>query len=127
MAALAEGGVFIGSTKKKCNQGIFPGLNCMGGVTGRALQCAVIIKGKVCGYVYPGRGGYANLMSGVITNLVTGIPNGAVMAGKAHCLCTNDRVFLELGERGFPVFGEKGGNPAIVADGTFFGGICTFG
>jgi hypothetical protein len=25
------------------------------------------------------------------------------------------------------VLGKKGGNPAIVADGTFFGGICTFG
>jgi hypothetical protein len=48
------------------------------------------------------------------------------MTGKTHCLRTNDRVFLELGERGFPVFGEKGGNPAIVADGAFFGGICTF-
>jgi hypothetical protein len=66
-------------------------------------------------------------MSGVIANLVTGVPHGSVMAGKTHCLCTNDRVFLELSERGFPVFDEKGGNPAIVADGTFFGGICTFG
>jgi hypothetical protein len=66
-------------------------------------------------------------MSRVVAYLVPGIPHGAVMTGKTHRLCTNNGVFLELGERSFSVFGEEGGNPPVVADGTFSGGICTFG
>jgi hypothetical protein len=127
MAAPAKGGVIIGSTEKKCNQGIFFGLNCVGCVTGRALQCAVVIKGKVLRYAYPVRRGYAHLMSGVIADLVTGIPHGPVMTGKTHCLRTNDRVFLEGSEGGFPVLPEESGKPPVVADRTFFGSVSTQG
>jgi hypothetical protein len=79
MAALAEGGVFIGGTEKKCNQGIFAGLNCVWCVTGRALHGTVIIEGKVLGYAYPVRGNVSHLMSRVVAYLVTGIPHGPIM------------------------------------------------
>jgi len=95
----------------------------MGAVAGCAVHFSLFIEGKNFRYLYLCRRGDANLVFSVVMYLLARIHRRAVMAGKAHVgirrgVCTGKGSQVSA-----PFFIEEGVDPAVVADGAFFGRI----
>jgi hypothetical protein len=122
-----EGGVFVRGTEKKFYKRLFFRFNGMGSMAGRTLHCPVIIKGEVFRNRYTVGWDITYPMPRVIADLVTGIPHGTVVAGKAHLPCADYPFFLKWSEGGSLSMQKKDGNPSVMADRALLGSIGTFG
>ena len=121
MADHAHGGVCILDTEESgsiLNQDTG---NTMRTVTGDAPHVAVGIKWEEFRPGHRGGRGHADLVSMFLLKGPAGIHDAAIMAGETHLRGSLDLFRLKRGQGGAASVEEKRINPAVMADGAFFG------